>query len=227
MKATHRHTAGPEHEFEPQYGLPQQLPADEQILWQGSPDWRTLARHAFHLRKLTVYFALMLTLRGVVAYAEGATLAAAVTSALWLLPLAAFGLGLVTLLAWLSARGAVYTLTDKRVVMRIGIVLTVTFNLPLRHILAADLARLSAGHGDISLALTPGGHRIGWLQLWPHARPWRLKQPEPSLRAVPEAAMVAERLTQAWSAATGRTAVAQNAEPARQEGAPRPVLQGH
>jgi hypothetical protein len=227
MTSTHRHTAGPEHEFEPQFGLPEQLPDNEQILWQGSPDWRALARHAFHLRKLTVYFALMLTLRGVVAYAEGASLAAATASALWLLPLAAIGLGLVSLLAWLSARGTAYTLTNKRVVMRIGIVLTITFNLPLRQILAADLARLSGGHGDISLALATGGHRIGWLQLWPHARPWRLKQPEPSLRAVPEAAMVAERLTQAWSAANGRAALARSAAPARHDSAQRPVLQGH
>ena len=227
MKAAHRHTNGPEHEFEPQYGLPEKLPEGEHILWQGRPDWKRLARHAFHLRKLTAYFALMLTLRGVVAYADGAGLAAAVTSALWLLPLAGTGLGLVALLAWLSARGTVYTLTDRRVVMRIGIVLTITFNLPFARIKAADLALLGDGHGDISLALS-GERPIGWLQLWPHARPWRLARPEPSLRSIPQAAQVAQQLTQAWSAATGLAAMAQDvatSQPDRAEPAPRPALQ--
>ena len=36
------------------------------------------------------------------------------------------------MLAWLTSRNTVYTITNKRVVMRIGIVLSVTFNLPLR-----------------------------------------------------------------------------------------------
>jgi hypothetical protein len=230
MKAAHRHTNGPEHDFEPQYGLPEKLPAGEHILWQGRPDTWALARRAFHFRKLAVYFALMVALRGIVAYADGAALGAAVVSALWLLPLAGLGLGLVGLLAWLSAHNTAYTLTDKRVVMRIGIVLTVTFNLPLSRIAAADLARLPGGHGDLSLALA-GGHRIGWLQLWPHARPWKLANPQPSLRAVPDAERVAGLLTQAWTAATGRSATAPGqateAAPDRHEGVPRPALQGH
>ena len=42
-------------------------------------------------------------------------------------------------MAWLSARNTVYTITDRRVVMRIGIVLTLTFNLPFKRIAAAGL----------------------------------------------------------------------------------------
>ena len=45
---------GHEHELEPQYGLPERLPATEKILWQGSPDARALARSAFHIRKLAL-----------------------------------------------------------------------------------------------------------------------------------------------------------------------------
>ena len=37
-----------EHDDEPQNGLPEALPAGERLLWQGSPDWRVLARHGFH-----------------------------------------------------------------------------------------------------------------------------------------------------------------------------------
>jgi hypothetical protein len=206
VRAAHRHTAGPEHEYEPQRGLPEVLPAGETLLWQGSPDWRALARGAFHVRKLAVYFSLMLALRGIVVYADGGTATAAVMASLWLLPLAALGLGLVATLAWLSARGTVYTLTNKRVVMRIGIVLTVTYNLPFKRIARADLALAADGHGDIALALA-GKDRIAYMQLWPHARPWRLARPEPSLRGVPDAARVAKQLVAAWSAATGRSAV--------------------
>ena len=225
MSHGHRHTSGHEHEVEPQRGLPELLPADEKILWQGSPDWQAMARRAFHLRQVAVYFALMLALRGGVALAEGASTADALLKMLWLLPLAGVGLGLLALLAWLSARGTVYTLTSKRVVMRIGIVLTVTYNLPLKRIAAADLSLMASGHGDIALALLKGD-RIAWLQLWPHARPWRLAQPEPSLRAVPDAAQVAQRLTAAWSAANGKSAVAQETAPERYASAPRAVLQG-
>ena len=54
---------GHEHEFEPQFGLPERLPAGERILWQGSPDFRALARNAFHLRKLALYFSVLLVAR--------------------------------------------------------------------------------------------------------------------------------------------------------------------
>ena len=202
MKATHRHTNGPEHDYEPVHGLPELLPTGERLLWQGAPDWRVLARHAFHVRKLAVYFAAMLALRVVFVVADGGGASAALRSIAVLTPVALLGLGLVLLLAWLSARGTAYTLTDRRVVMRIGIVLTVTYNLPFKRIVSADLHPLQQAHGDIALALKDGD-RIGWLHLWPHARPWHLARPQPMLRGLPQAAEVATLLTQAWSAATG------------------------
>ena len=48
---------GHEYEFEPQFGLPERLPEDEFIVWQGSPDAGALATSAFHLKKLGFYFA--------------------------------------------------------------------------------------------------------------------------------------------------------------------------
>ena len=51
-----------EHEFEAAPGLPEALPAGERILWQGSPDWKLLAAEAFHVRRLSLYFALMIAL---------------------------------------------------------------------------------------------------------------------------------------------------------------------
>lgn len=210
-----------EHEHEPQRGLPELLPAGERVLWQGSPQWRALARHAFHLRKLTLYFALLLLWRGAVVAASGGV-AAGLWAMLMLLPLPALALGLVALVARWSAQGAVYTITNRRVVMRIGIVLTVTFNIPLTRIAAAGLHVRADGNGDIPLTLGKGD-RIAWLHLWPHVRPWRAARPQPMLRCVPDAARAARVLTDAWVQATGGSAAAAPA-PAAAQPAGRPAL---
>jgi len=99
--------------------------------------------------------------------------------------------------------------------MRLGIVLTVTFNLPLRRIAAADVRGLDGGFGDISLALQ-GDDRIAWVHLWPSVRPWRINQPEPTLRAIADVQTVAAQVRDAWSQATGM-----QAKPAVQESASR------
>lgn len=231
MKA-HRHFAsGHEHEFEPQHGLPETLPAGETLLWQGSPDWRALARRAFHLRKLALYFGALVLLRAAFVFDDSGSTAAALRATIGPLALAALALGLVALLAWLSARSSVYTLTDKRVVMRIGIVLTLSFNLPYKRVASAGLHLDAGGSGDIALALLPPD-RIAWLHLWPHCRPWRLSRPEPMLRCVPDAERVARVLSQAWSQATGLTADARTGTlPQRGAAAghngKRPALAGH
>jgi hypothetical protein len=184
-----------EHEFEAAPGLPESLPRGERMLWQGTPDWKRLAIHAFHVRKLAIYFSVMLVLQWL--YLLGEPNAAllrpmAISSGLALLTLV-----LLTTIAWFSARTTLYTLTDRRVIMRVGIVLTLTFNLPLKQIAGASINPHAAGFGDIALALK-GEDRIAWLNLWPHARPWQVKRPEPSLRCVPDAAAIAARLQTAW-----------------------------
>ena len=185
-----------EHEFEAAPGLPEALPRDEKLLWQGAPQWRVLARSAMHVRGLSVYFALMLTWRVATVLADGGSALAALASVLVLLPLALLALAMLMLVAWLASRSTVYTITDKRVVMRIGIVLTITFNLPLRMIESASLRRDIDGNGDIALVLSPPD-RIAWLHLWPHVRPWQLRRPQPMLRAVADSARVAALLLDA------------------------------
>ncbi len=70
--------------------------------------------------------------------------------------------------------------------MRIGIVLTLTLNLPFRVIESAGLRTYADGTGDIPLSLA-GKEKIAIIHLWPHARPWRFARPEPMLRAIPDA----------------------------------------
>lgn len=186
-----------EHEHEARPGLPEALPAGERLLWQGTPDGRLLARHGLHLRGLALYFALLLAWRAASAWADGANAAVLLGSLAWPLPLALLALGFVLVLAGLVQRTTVYTVTDRRVVMRIGIVLTVTFNLPLARIDAVQLKALgSSGAGDIALQLNAQDH-IGLVHLWPHARPWHWRHPQPTLRALPDAAAVARVLAAA------------------------------
>jgi hypothetical protein len=204
QKVNNVQSNGHEHEFEAAYGLPEPLPKGESILWQGAPDFSDLAVRVFHLKKAAVYFVVLMFVRGSYLYSldePALTVLAGISlvAALGLTAMAALGI-----LAWLTARTTAYTLTDQRVVMRIGIVLTLTFNLPLKRIEAAGLLLTGKGFGDIPLALS-GGDRIGWLNLWPHARPWRLAKPEPMLRCIADAQILATMLHKAWTEASGKT----------------------
>ena len=196
---------GHEYEFEPQFGLPERLPSDEFIVWQGSPDVVALAYSAFHFKKLALYFALLILACAWPALEGGTGYMAVLLAIKWIAPLAVIGMATVWTLAYFTARTTVYTVTNKRVVMRLGIVLTVTFNLPFMQIASADVRMVQNGFGDITLALK-GADRIGWVHLWPSVRPWRIAKPEPTLRAVADVQMVAEKLRDAWVKSTGLAA---------------------
>lgn len=189
-----------EHEFEAAHGLPEALPANETLLWQGRPAPLALARRVLHLNGLLVYFGVLLAWRGIGLAYDGAPLATAVWGAIGLLPLAALALALLGGFAWLMASTTVYTVTSRRVVMRVGVVLSVTYNLPFSRIAAAQLRPGRDGSGDIALTLHAGDH-IGYLHLWPHARPWQLRHPQPMLRALPDAQLAGRLLAQALQAA--------------------------
>ena len=167
-----------EYEIEPVKGLPGYLPKDESIVWQGSPDWRTLARGVFHIRLVAAWFILV----AMAAFVAGGT---GLTGAIVTLFVASLGLALLALLAWGQARTTVYTLTEKRIVMRFGIALPKCVNLPLHLIASADLKAGRAGFSDVALKIA-GRFPLGWLQMWPHVRPWAVAEPQPMLRAVPQ-----------------------------------------
>ncbi len=186
-------------------GLPSRLPPGERILWQGRPDWRVLARRALHVRGLAFYLGLMLCWFAVADFRPsnaGRTLA----GVLCLAVMGVAALGLLGVFAWLLARSTVYTLTDQRIVLRFGIALSMSVNLPLRLIDSASVRVWPDGTGDIPLAVN-GRQKLGYAVLWPHARPWRLGQPEPMLRAVPDAAEVARKLSDALAGTASLAAV--------------------
>jgi hypothetical protein len=185
-------------------GILEPLPDGERLLWQGRPvDGWTFACRVFRVRLLMIYFAVLLMSRAGWLLSSGSSPDQALVSTLILLPFAAAAVGMLVLIAWLMARTTIYAITDHRVVMRIGIALPMTINIPFRSIGSAGLKPYLDGTGDIPLALS-SGDRIAYLTLWPHARPWRFASTEPMLRAVPNAKEVASILAAALAAHLAR-----------------------
>ena len=197
-----------EFDFEPVKGLPAPLPAGEEIQWQGRPDWRALARNAFHVRKVAVYFGVIVLWRLAEAAAEGLRGASLLAESAWPLAFGIVAIGLLLLLAWLNARATIYTITNRRVVLRFGVAVQIALNIPLQMVEAAALGKSDRRTGSIPIKLVNGA-RISYLVAWPHVRPWRLSNPEPMLRDVEHADDVARILADCWAGATGKQAASE------------------
>ncbi len=192
-------TAIKEHDYEPTPGLPAPLPDGETILWQGGPDWRSFARRAMRLRWVSGYFAVLVVWGIAGGLSDGTAPGAIAMSSLRLMALGTIACGILTAYAWLVARTTVYTVTTRRVVMRFGIALPLTIQIAFSMIEAAAVRDFGDSTGDIALTLRPG-QRVAYLVAWPHARPWKLKKAEPSLRGIPDVARVAQILGRALAA---------------------------
>ena len=176
-------------------GLPGKLPPGERVVWQGRPQWRAMARNTFKVRWLAAYFAVFGVARFVVALQQKQGIHG-MLQLLALTALAAACLGVLSLMAWLNARATIYTITTRRVVMRIGVALPFTWNLPFNRIAAADLQVRKEGDGDVVLKLAPPD-RIGWLHLWPHTQPGHVVRARPALRTIAEPERVSRLLAEA------------------------------
>ncbi|HJL43029.1 MAG TPA: photosynthetic complex putative assembly protein PuhB [Myxococcales bacterium LLY-WYZ-16_1] len=182
-----------EFEYEPIEGLPELLPAGEYILWQGQPDWKVMARRVFHARAAAFYFAALVVVRGLVAASEGATLGGAVLASLSLVPVGVVLVAVLVGLAYWNARTTIYTITNRRVVLRYGIALTMAVNLPFKQVKSALFKPDKSGAGEIPLEMAGTGN-LAFLHLWPHTRPWKYNPTQPMMRCVPEGKKVAELL---------------------------------
>lgn len=194
-------------DFEPVRGLPEALPEGERILWQGAPEWRALARRAFHTHKVATYFAILTLWEAASAWQAGLGALASATAGLWMVGLGAGAVSVLALLAFVFARTTVYTITNKRIVLRYGVALPMAINLPFKVIDSAAFRQHGAGDGDVPVALT-GGERIGYYILWPNVRPWRFARPEPMLRALPDPEDAASALARALADYNGQSAPA-------------------
>ena len=176
--------------------LPEELPVGENVLWQGQPDFRSSLKRLFLLPHLLFYFLLLFISFFLFETMEYGLKYSVVQLASNLL-LAGLAVVLFMGLCYLTVTTTKYTLTDKRLVMRVGIVLTVTFNIPYKKISSADHKVYSDGTGDISVDLTPP-NKIAYVHLWPHCRPFHFGSPRPRLTCISEVEKVAKVFREFW-----------------------------
>ncbi|MDJ0918760.1 MAG: photosynthetic complex putative assembly protein PuhB [Woeseiaceae bacterium] len=185
-----------EHNKEPVPGLPQELPEGERILWQGRSEFSSLAVSTLHVRKLAAYFAALLALRVIFKLNEGVALTDAVAGSTGLAVLAGAAIALLTYYARAASRASMFTITDRRIVLRCGVAVSVTINLPYTIIDSAELRLHKDGSGDISIR-TDRTSRASYILLWPMVKPFRWMNVRPVLRGIKNAESVAATLAQA------------------------------
>ena len=191
-----------EHGLEPVPGLPEALPSGEVLLWQGAPVWSEIAQRVFLVRWVGGYFVALVLWELMNGTLQGGMAADVIGPAMLLMLVGAVAIGILALLAKIVARTSVYSITSRRLVMRVGVALPITINIPFVALAGASLRNRKDGAGDIILELLPS-HRISWIALWPHCGGWSFGHPKPMLRGIANAAAVAEILGNAVATSTG------------------------
>jgi hypothetical protein len=218
-------------DFEPTRGLPAALPAGEQLLWQGTPRFKSLALRAYYVRHVIIYFLALVAWRVTMGLVYSQPSHDVWVSCALLLVMGSLAVGVLCLLAYLSSRTTVYTITSRRVLLRHGIAVPMTMNVPFKSIEGAALKVFANGTGDVALAVAKN-QRVGYLITWPHLRPGHLTQPQPSFRALSDAENAARILGQALARDAGveateplplRTRAPSHAAGGARSGTPRPA----
>lgn len=176
-------------------GVTYPLPVGESLLWEARPDGSAVAKHVFMRWPVLAYFAIVFGW-----WLFGAMRTAPADTFLNMLVVRVALIGVVLLvvegLARAVARTSTYAITDRRIVLHIGLVVPMTINIPLRVIESAGVGTFRDGTGQIVLTLAPST-RIAYFALWPHCRPFTFKVPQPVLRGLVEPARVATLLQDA------------------------------
>ena len=177
------------------HGVAEALPPGERVLWEGAPQPRALARHLLLVRPLAAYFTLM------VSWWVLANVSRIDSTAFWgpfalQVTLVAVVIGGAHGLARWIAASTTYAITDRRLVMRLGVIFPLTINIPLAYVQGAQARTFGDGTGQIALQLDPK-EKLAWIVLFPHVRPWRIGRPEPLLRGLEDPAAVGAILRRA------------------------------
>jgi hypothetical protein len=189
-----------QHDSEPVPGLPRRLPEGERILWQGRPAQRRIASEVLKAHWVAIYFVVLIGWALAAGWSDGRPVPAILFSAGVLCILGAVLVGLIELYAWAVTRTTLYTITNRRVVMRVGVGSSITLNLPYARIAAASMIERKDGSGDIVFEAADGV-RLSWFHLWPHVRPRHYAKPQAALRCIPAVAGVAALVVNELSAA--------------------------
>ncbi|MES2523312.1 MAG: photosynthetic complex putative assembly protein PuhB [Gemmatimonadota bacterium] len=194
-------------------GVPHPLPAGERLLWEGAPNARAVARHVFKGWWIAAYFAVMLLLWAFTTSVAFGT-SEYFTGLGIRVMLVAIVLGIVEILAQVVARTTVYAITERRVVLRIGMVIPMSINIPFTLLVSASVAAFRDGTGQVLMELSRE-QRIAYIALWPHCRAFTFTHPQPLLRGLLEPKRIGELLASAVAEAAERTnAELESGEPA-------------
>lgn len=185
-------------EIEPVKGLPETPPEGEVILWQGKPNWWALSKESLNLFWVAAYFVFLAAWR-FTAVVDLMPLGEAIGASVPFLILGGISCAILVVIAWAQAFYTVYTVTNRRVAMRIGAALNVTLNLPYTQIANANLDLRKGGTGTIAFDLM-GDTRISYLVCWPHVRPWKISPTQPALRCINDAEEIASMISEAAQA---------------------------
>ncbi len=200
---------------EPVPGLPERPPEGERILWQGRPNWWQLSYEALSLPWIAGYFGLLALWR-LASVWDLMPFGQALGASVPFLILGAVVIAALVIVGYVQSVTTLYTVTNKRVAMRVGAALTVTLNLPYTQVMNAALSLRRNGTGTI--ALDVGDEMpLGYVMCWPHVRPWKIRPVQPALRCIPEAEHVAGLIA---DAAEARVSLPQIA---RRDAGPHPV----
>lgn len=185
-------------------GVAEALPPGERILWEGAPNARALARHLFFIRPLSTYLGAMVLWWVAVNRTQVNTEQFWATLGIQLM-LVSGVIGGAWLLARAIANGTTYAITDRRIVMRFGVIFPLTINVPLHYVEGASAREFSDKTGQIAVQLTKK-ESIAWIVLFPHVRPFEFSQPQPLLRGLTEPVKVGEVLRAAVLAVPAKDA---------------------
>ena len=178
--------------------LAESLPEDEMLIWQGRPEAKAIAIRAMYLWYVVAYLLGLALLRtgylvmGDAPVSEWSALLA------WQLLASLFVVGIILGLAAVYGKSTIYTLTNRRVILRTGAAVPIHVNFPLEQIASADLKVFSDGTGDIALKLE-NSDKLYWLLLWPNVRSWWVRPLQPLLRGLRDFELAASSLASAAS----------------------------
>lgn len=183
-----------EYEQEPVPGLPGTPPQGETILWQGAPDMNLVARRVLKRNWLMAYLALLAGWALVTGFYDQSSVVATSSYLVMITTFTFAILALIYLFAWGVQKTTLYTITNRRIMMRIGVALSVTLNLPFSRIAGANVKR-EKDHSGVIAFETEEDTRLSWLMQWPHVRAWHFARTQPAMICLTEVGAPADILT--------------------------------
>ena len=175
------------------------LPADEVLIWQGRPEANAIAIRAMYLWYVVAYLFGLVVLRTGYLVMGDAPISEWSALLAWQSLASLFIVGVIVGLSVLYGKTTIYSLTNRRLILRTGAAVPIHVNFPLEQIASADLKVFSDGTGDIALKLE-NSDKLYWLLLWPNVRSWWVRPLQPLLRGLRDFELAASTLASAAKA---------------------------